>query len=207
MGAQSVVIVDFGIGNLWSVASALRYLGCEPLISSDPHVVEKAEVMILPGDGSFRRAMDELNTRGLTPALQQSARRGNKLLGICVGLQLFADAGTEDGGSPGLGLIPGQIDLFDATQLGPLKIPQIGFNAVRCPLGSKLYAGLGESADFYFVNSYRLVDQSGPGIYALANYGEDFVAGYEHQNVFAVQFHPEKSQTNGLRLLDNFLRA
>jgi len=205
MRAREVAVVDYGMGNMWSVASALRYLGCEPVLAAEPARVRIAPVLVLPGVGSFRRAMQVLDSRGLSDALRDAVgRRGAKLLGICLGMQLLAERGSEDGISDGLGLVPGQVDRFDVPGV---KVPHIGFNSVRHAQGSRLFAGIDDPADFYFVHSFRLCNRSGPGLYAAAMHGEEFVAAYEHGHVFGTQFHPEKSQTNGLRLLRNFLAA
>lgn len=208
MRTQQVVIVDYGMGNLWSVQSAFKYLGCEAVVSRDPDVVANAEAVVLPGVGSYFRAMQALNERGLSAAIVHAARhRGVKTLGICLGMQLFAQAGLEDRGCPGLGLIPGVVSRFSAQELGTRKVPHIGFNLVRFDQPGRLYAGLGEAADFYFVHSFRLLNIDGVANLGSSEYGINFMASYEHDNVFATQFHPEKSQTNGLRLLSNFLDA
>ncbi|WP_345066181.1 imidazole glycerol phosphate synthase subunit HisH [Acidovorax lacteus] len=203
--AYSVTIVDYGMGNLWSVANALRFLGCEPRMCGDPQQVCTAPVLVLPGVGSFRRAMQALDSRGLSDALREAVqKRDAKLLGICLGMQLLAERGSEDGVSAGLGLVPGQVDRFEAAGI---KVPHVGFNSVHHSPGSRLFAGVDNPADFYFVHSFRLSERSGPGLYARTIHGEEFVSAYEHGNVFGTQFHPEKSQTNGLRLLRNFLAA
>lgn len=205
MTKADVVIVDYGMGNLWSVASAVRFLGREASISGDPERIRLASTIILPGVGSFRRAMQALNQNGMSEALREAgARRGARLLGICLGLQLLAARGSEDGLTDGLGLIPGQVDRFGSSGI---KVPHIGFNSVHHAEGSRLFAGLENPADFYFVHSFRLQDDSGPGRYAHARHGDTFVAAVEQDNIFGTQFHPEKSQTNGLRLLRNFLTA
>ncbi len=208
MRIEQVVIVDYGMGNLWSVQSAFKHLGCEPVVSQDPDVVASADAVVLPGVGSFRKAIQALNERGLSPAIVHAAKaRGVKTLGICLGMQLFAQAGQEDGDSAGLGLIPGVVSRFSAQELGALKVPHIGFNAVRFAQPGRMYAGMGDAADFYFVHSFRLLAPSNDAIVGLSEYGIGFMASYEQGNVFATQFHPEKSQTNGLRLLSNFLDA
>jgi glutamine amidotransferase len=194
------------MGNLWSVLSALRYLGVEPIVSGDPAVVVAADSLILPGVGSFRKAMQALQTLGLVEALSEAVlSRKSKILGICLGMQLLAERGTEDGECPGLGFIPGSIDRFTREELGSLKVPHIGFNQVRATPHSRLFKGIVSPADFYFVHSYRLLAADFPGDRGLCCYGTEFLAAYEHENIFATQFHPEKSQTNGLKLLNNFL--
>ncbi len=206
--AGQVVIVDYGIGNIWSVDSALRYLGAEPNVSGDPEIVAEADAIVLPGVGSFYKAMQALNKLGLTAALRESVLvRKRKILGICLGMQMMAERGVEDSECPGLGFIPGAVERFSHEELGMLKLPHIGFNQVTSTPRSKLFEGITPSVDFYFVHSYRLLTEGMPGELSICNYGIEFLAAYEHENIFATQFHPEKSQTNGLRLLSNFLAA
>lgn len=203
-----VVIVDYGMGNLWSVRSSLRYLGAEPVVSGDPAVVAGADALVLPGVGSFRKAMQALRVQGLAEVLSEVVLdRKRKILGICLGMQLLAEQGTEDGESPGLGFIPGVVGRFTREELGSLKLPHIGFNQVSASPRSRLFRGIASPADFYFVHSYRLLPTALPGEPSLCPYGIDFMAAYEYENIFATQFHPEKSQTNGLKLLNNFLTA
>lgn len=201
-----LVIVDYNMGNLWSVLNALRYLGADPVVSGDPAMVEKADALVLPGVGSYLKAMGELEAKGLTDALRESVLgKKRKILGICLGMQLFAEAGTEDGECAGLGFIPGKAERFSRAELGDLKLPHIGFNQVTTSSQGRLFRGIGTTADFYFVHAYRLLAAGAPGELGLCRYGIDFLAAFEYQNIFATQFHPEKSQTNGLRILSNFL--
>jgi len=203
-----VTIIDYGMGNLWSVQSAFEFLGCDVTISDDPQLIEQAKTLVLPGVGSLRLAMESLRSRRLDQAILSAvAGNGSKILGICLGMQIMADYGTEDGGTSGLGLIPTSVERFPSFETGSLKIPHIGFNRVTGPDGTVLFRRLEPTADFYFVHSFRVANSSLPGRKALCHYGREFVAGYESGNVFAVQFHPEKSQTNGLLLLENFLAA
>jgi glutamine amidotransferase len=203
-----VIIVDYGMGNLWSVLSALRYLGAEPIVSGDPAEVAGADALVLPGVGSFHRAMHALHSRGLVEALSEAVvNRRSKILGICLGMQLLAQSGKEDGECQGLGFIPGTVERFTPQELGPLKVPHIGFNQVTASPRSRLFAGVASPADFYFVHSYRLLNRTSSGEAGLCRYGIEFLVAYEHDNIFATQFHPEKSQTNGLLLLNNFLTA
>lgn len=201
-----LVIVDYGMGNLWSVASAFRYLGIEPVISDDPKIVAKADRVILPGVGSYYNAMRLLKERGLFDALGEAILiRKRNILGICLGMQLLAKSGTEDGECDGLGFIPGKVERFNSNELGTLKIPHVGFNSVTPALGSRLFRGFNSETDFYFVHSYRLLTDHSYKKVSSSKYGIDFIAACEHDNIYATQFHPEKSQTNGLRLLQNFL--
>lgn len=201
-----VTIIDYGMGNLWSVQSAFEFLGCDVVISSEPDVIEQADTLVLPGVGSLRLAMENLRRLGLDQAILNAVGgRGARILGICLGMQILAAYGTEDGGTSGLGLIPTSVQRFPSSEVGSLKIPHIGFNQVVSPVDTILFRRLAPATDFYFVHSFRIADTALPGRKALCRYGVDFVAGYERENVFAVQFHPEKSQTNGLILLENFL--
>ena len=207
-----LVVVDYGMGNLHSVVGALRHLGADPVTSADPAIVQGADVLLLPGVGSFYKAMCHLEGSGLSDALKEAVTvRGRKILGICLGQQLMAEYGEEDGGHPGLGFISGQVTRLPAV--AGLKVPHVGFNTVRFAPGSRLCAGLaprldsdsGTHLDCYFVHSYRLEMADRPGLLGVCDYGGEFVAAYEQENIFATQFHPEKSQTNGLGLLHNFL--
>jgi imidazole glycerol-phosphate synthase subunit HisH len=199
-----LVVVDYGMGNLNSVQGAIRYLGVEPIVSSDPSEVKSADMLVLPGVGSFQKAMVRLEETGLADALREAViGQARKILGICLGQQLMADYGNEDGGHAGLGFFPGTVTRFPRST--GLKVPHVGFNKVRFDPASRLFSGFEEPVDCYFVHSYKLAVDDRPGFSGICDYGEGFLAAYEHENVFATQFHPEKSQTNGLRLLSNFL--
>ena len=201
-----VKVIDYGMGNLWSVRSALHYLGYDSTISSVPSEIERADMLILPGVGSYRTAMQALRERRLDQAILETViGKRRKLLGICLGMQLMAEHGCEDGETTGLGLIPTRVDRFNQNQMNGLKVPHIGFNNVHSDTRSTLFQGIVSPADFYFVHSYRLLPDGLPGYRGICRYSHDFLAAYERDNIFATQFHPEKSQTNGLRLLRNFL--
>jgi glutamine amidotransferase len=208
MSNAKVTLIDYGMGNIWSVISALKYLDCNVTVSSDPVVIKEAETLLLPGVGSFRKAMDSLRELHLDEAIIKSVQNdGNKILGICLGMQLLGSKSSEDGETVGLNLIPAQVEEFSTKDVGTNKIPHIGFNQVTSPAEAKLFRGLPEKPDFYFVHSYRMLPSNLSGKSATCRYGTDFLAAYENDNVFATQFHPEKSQTNGLMLLRNFLAA
>lgn len=203
---SGITVIDYGMGNMWSVLSALRYLGCNPTISGQPDVVANADALLLPGVGSFRKAMLTLKQSGLDQAILEAVQvKQRKILGICLGMQLMGSRGSEDGETEGLSLIPNPVDLFTPEEIGTNKIPHIGFDLVRGQPDARLFQGLPEAADFYFVHSYRMLPAGLAGKAALCNYGIEFLAAYEQENIFATQFHPEKSQTNGLMLLKNFL--
>ena len=203
-----VVIVDYGVGNIWSVHSALRYVGANPVVGGDPATVTSADALILPGVGSFRAAMAVLKATGMKDALLDAVLvKQRKIMGICLGMQLFAKSSTEDGVCDGLGFIETSVDRFHSDEVGFLKVPHIGFNQVTPPKHSYLFKGISSPTDYYFVHSYRMLPGQLPGKRALCRYGGEFLAGYEYENIFATQFHPEKSQTNGLKLLRNFIKA
>lgn len=208
MSGQKVTVIDYGMGNIWSVTSALKYLNCEVVVSSDPLAIQKAESLILPGVGSFRKAMKAIRDMNLeAPIIESALVRKVKFLGICLGMQLMGVDSTEDGVTTGLNLIPSKVDKFPPAEIAERKVPHIGFDKVNSDSGGKLFKGISGNQDFYFVHSYRMIPPDSHGIVSTCNYGIDFLAAYENQNLFATQFHPEKSQTNGLKLLDNFLKA
>lgn len=204
--SKSITIIDYGMGNLWSVQSALRYLGCDTIITSDPEKILRADALLLPGVGSFRKAMIELQQNNLDQAITEAVKiKGCDILGICLGMQLMGLSSTEDGDTSGLGFIKNPVDKFRKEEIFNNKLPHIGFNSVRCDTNSKLFKNLPIAADFYFVHSYRMLPAGLNGVSAECCYGKDFLAAYEEDNIFATQFHPEKSQTNGLLLLKNFV--
>lgn len=206
--SNNIVIVDYGMGNLWSVKNAFKFLGAKCQISSNPKVIEEADALVLPGVGSFNLAMQSLHRRDLVSVIYETVKdRNRKILGICLGFQMLAESSSEDGLTAGLGLIPGTIERFSNEELQDKKLPHVGFNRVKMPSNDKLFFGFDNAADFYFVHSYRLLPSGKPEQTAICNYGIDFVAAYQMDNIFGTQFHPEKSQTNGLRLLQNFLNS
>lgn len=207
MSQPNVTIIDYGMGNLWSVSNALNFLGYKSKISRDPDEVVKAEILLLPGVGSFRRAMESICRIGLDQAIIESVQaRGVKILGICLGMQLMGISSPEDGVTNGLGLIPSKVSLIQAGESNSIKVPHIGFDSVLSQPDSKLFHGLSYESDFYFVHSFCMSPLTLIGKIATCNYGIDFLAAYEKENIFGVQFHPEKSQSNGLILLQNFLK-
>ena len=194
------------MGNLWSVRSAVSYLGYNPIISSSRREIESADALILPGVGSFGSAMQALQNSGLDEAILEGvSNRKHKILGICLGMQLLAMDSSEGGETKGLGLIPTKVERFDLNILDNLKVPHVGFNEVHSEKQSILFKDISQSSAFYFVHSYWLHLVNFNGLNAICHYGQDFLAAYEYENIFATQFHPEKSQTNGLKLLKNFL--
>ena len=206
--ANSITVIDYGMSNIGSVLNALHYLGSNPKVSSDPSEVAQAESLILPGVGSFRKAMSKLRQTGLDQAILDAVQaKGRKILGICLGMQLMGSSGSEDGDTPGLGLIPNPVDRFTPEEIGENKIPHIGFNKAFFNPGknvSKLFNSLESESEFYFVHSYRVCCDDLTHIAAETIYGETFTSAIRRDHVYGVQFHPEKSREHGLIVLNNF---
>jgi glutamine amidotransferase len=196
-----IAIVDYKMGNLRSVMKGFEHAGIgDVTVTADPDVIAGADGIVLPGVGAFRDASANLRESGCEDVLRDRVSEGIPFLGICLGLQLLADVGYEDGEWTGLGLVPGTCERLP----GGVKVPHIGWNTVEYPRMSPLFAGLPESTAFYFVHSYRFVPSDESTVIGSTEYGVRFAAAVQQRNVFAVQFHPEKSSTAGLRLLSNF---
>jgi len=204
---NEVVIIDYGMGNLWSVASAIQFLGKTPVVTGDLAKISESENLILPGVGSFRRAMNTIRNQSIDKAIFESLQNPKtKLLGICLGMQLLGASSTEDGLTEGLGLVQNEVVRLANSEINPIKIPHVGFNRVQMPKESKLFVQISADAYFYFVHSYAMQILNDSSTYATTTYGNKFVAAIESGQVFGTQFHPEKSQKNGLKVLENFLR-
>ena len=203
-----IAVVDYGMGKVYSVLSALRYLGVAPVLTGDVKQVATAEHIILPGVGSFRKGMEEIRRRGLDKAIYEAVHNhGAKILGICLGMQLLGSRGEEDGDTAGLDLIPNKVGPFSTEELDEgIKVPHVGFDVVRTGDQTGLFSGLSEEAVFYFTHSYRMLMDDLDGRLGVCSYGIDFLAAFEVDNVCGTQFHPEKSQTSGLILFNNFLK-
>lgn len=204
-----IAIVDYGMANLRSVEKALTYVGGDPVITSDPDTVAKADKVVLPGVGAFCAAITNLHRNGMDDAVKQSIASGKPFLGICLGLQMLFETSSEMGTSPGLGLLPGHVIQFFENGVAPtspdLKVPHIGWNALHVRPNSRLLAGLEEGARVYFVHSYYPEPEQEQIISATSDYGVDFCCAVEHENMAATQFHPEKSGAVGLQILRNFV--
>lgn len=203
MTTPGISIVDYGMGNLRSVQKAFEKLGHPAAIIRTPEEVHPADKLVLPGVGAFRDAIHELNRLELAPAVVGHIRAGKPFLGICLGLQLLFDVSYEDGEWPGLGVLAGKVVRFP-SQPG-LKIPHMGWNELIIDRPNRLLAGIPEPISVYFVHSYHVVPDDPNIIAARSDYGGPFVAMVARDNLFATQFHPEKSQTVGLKLLENFV--
>jgi glutamine amidotransferase len=197
-----ITIVDYGLGNLGSVIKAFRWVGAETVLSGDPARLRQAEALVLPGDGAFAAAMDGVRERGLVAVLQERAEAGTPLLGICIGMQLLFEESEEHGRHAGLGLLPGRVRRFG----GDLPVPHMGWNSLHPRREHALLDGIAEGAHVYFVHSY-FCDAGPDVVVATSDYGIDFPAVVARGSVLGVQFHPEKSQAVGLRMVENFVRS
>jgi glutamine amidotransferase len=195
-----IAILNYGMGNLRSVEKALEHVGVTATITADPDQVRAADGVILPGVGAFPRAMERVRELALDELIEERRGAGIPILGICLGLQLLFDSTTELGGAAGLGLLEGEVDGLDADGL---KVPHIGWSPVRWERESRLVEGIESQTPFYFVHSFAPRAQSAE-LLGSAAYGSRFSCAAERDNVFGVQFHPEKSSAAGLRLLSNF---
>jgi glutamine amidotransferase len=195
-----IAILDYGMGNLRSAEKALEHVGVTASITRDPVEVQAADGVILPGVGAMPRAMERIRELGLEELIAERREAGVPILGICLGLQLLFDSTTEFGGSGGLGLLEGPVVELEADGL---KVPHIGWSPVRWERESRLTEGLPSGTPFYFVHSFA-PQPSAEDLLGTAEYGSRFACAAERENVYGVQFHPEKSSTAGLRLLANF---
>jgi len=200
-----ITLVDYGMGNVRSVAKAFEHLGAKVTLTDDPAAIAGARAVVLPGVGHFGDGMRELRQRGLADPIREAIAAGIPFLGICLGMQLLLDDSEEAPGVPGLGVFPGRVVRFPA---GTLKIPHMGWNQLRLASpDSPFLAGLPPEPWCYFVHSYYCQPED-PGLtLATSDYGQDFAAAMGRGKAFATQFHPEKSQDNGLTMLRNFLRV
>jgi glutamine amidotransferase len=201
--ADLLYIVDYGSGNLRSVQKAFEHVGVRAVVGSDPSSLAQAAAIVLPGVGAFGAAMAQLESRGLSGPLVERIEAGVPFLGVCLGLQLLFEASEESPAVPGLGLIRGDVRALPAR----VKVPHIGWNQAELCTCSDLFDGIPDRSAFYFVHSYAVVPRSPGDVMCMTDYdGVTFVSGIETGNVSAVQFHPEKSSTLGLRFYRNFAR-
>ena len=200
-----IAVIDYGMGNLRSVENSLRVVGAEGKATSNPQVILNSKAVILPGVGAFKDCMANLEKLDLIDCVQKSAQSGKPFLGICLGLQLLFSESEEFGLYAGLDLIPGKVRKFQFSQKNrDLKIPHMGWNQVKIEVESPLFKGIPDNSYFYFVHSYYVDPEDKNVIVATTSYGDDFVCGVRKNNIYAFQFHPEKSQKLGLTLLKNF---
>ena len=195
-------IIDYGVGNLHSVQKAVEYVGGKALVTNDPEKIMSADKVILPGVGAFKDGFDGLEKRNLVSVIKEFAATGKPLLGICLGMQLLFEESEEQGIHQGLGLVPGRVVTFtDPT----LKIPQIGWNTISLDKESPLFSDLRTGDYVYFNHTFYCCPQDNEDTLTSTDYGVSFSSAVNRGNIYGVQFHPEKSQKTGLKILQNFV--
>jgi glutamine amidotransferase len=200
---MQVAIIDYGVGNLRSVEKAFAATGCTAVVSADENLLRQAGRLVLPGVGAFGACMRALTDRGLDQLVRERISAGTPLLGVCVGMQMLFEESEEFGPTPGLGLMRGRVRRFADDLLSP----QVGWNQIRQTRSHPLFEGIPDAAFFYFVHSYYCEPAKDEVIVGETDYGVAYASVVAHQNLCGVQFHPEKSQAAGLRLLSNFARG
>jgi len=198
-----VAIIDYGVGNLRSVEKAFAATGCAAVVSSDERVLRKAEHLVLPGVGAFGACMNSLTERGFDELVRERVAAGTPLLGVCVGMQMLFEESEEFGPTLGLGFLRGRVRRFSDD----LVVPQVGWNQIRQRVPHPLFEGIKDAAFFYFVHSYYCEPAEDEVILGKTDYGVAYASVVARENLCGVQFHPEKSQAAGLRLLSNFARG
>lgn len=198
-----ITIIDYGMGNLRSAQKAFEFIGYEAQISDDIDIITASEKIVLPGVGAFSDAMEKLNSSGISEIIKQKTSSGTPFLGICLGMQLVFDKSYEGGEFQGLGLIKGEIKRFDIPK--GYKVPHIGWNKLKMK-DNPLFKGLCGDIYTYFVHSFHAVTEDNDAVIATCDYGVEFTAAVNKDNIFATQFHPEKSGDSGLKMLENFAK-
>ena len=204
-----IAVIDYGMGNLRSVQKALEFVGAKVIVTHDPDLILNADSVVLPGVGAFKDCMANLEELKLIDPIRKFIDGGKPFLGICLGLQVLFEESEEYGPVAGLGILPGKVVKFPGgsseTKNGrPIKIPHMGWNQIKVKKNVPLFGGVGDAPYFYFVHSYYVVPEDQNMIATVTNYGIEFVSGVQHKNIYAFQFHPEKSQTLGLSILERF---
>ncbi len=198
-----IVIIDYGMGNLRSVQKGFEKVGVEAVVAGNPALVEEADGVVLPGVGAFADAMANLKATGLNEAICRAVEAGKPFLGICLGQQLLFEASEEWGFTQGLGIFPGRVRRLP----GGLKVPHMGWNQIEIARPDPLLEGIPDNSSFYFVHSYAVDPSAQEQVLALTEYGVRFASIVGRENVYGIQFHPEKSSVMGLKILENFGRV
>ena len=197
-----IAIIDYGMGNLRSVQKALEKVGAQTVITQDPNEIKKAQKIVLPGVGAMQPAIEKLKQLGLVSVIKDSIREGKPFLGICLGLQLLFEKSSEGGEVNGLGILSGRVDRFKK-----LKVPHMGWNQLKIKkMKNPLLKNIDNNANVYFCHSYYVKPTDKAVVASTTNYRVDFVSAVNRDNLFGVQFHPEKSQAVGLQILKNFVK-
>jgi len=207
---MKVTIVDYNSGNISSVINSFKEVAKDQVnieVTADLNKIKSSDKLVLPGQGSFKSCIDALNKiNGLSEALHEFAINNKKpLLGICVGLQMFADVGYEETETNGLGWISGKVSKID-NQNGKFKLPHIGWNQINIVKDSKIFKDIKKNSHMYFVHSYEFIPENKDVISATTDYSSNIVCSVEKENIFGTQFHPEKSDKEGLKMIDNFIK-
>ena len=210
--SSSVAVIDYGMGNLHSVAKALEHTACvdQVIVTHEPERILAADRVVLPGVGAIRDCMAEIQRLGMDQVIREVIQT-KPFLGVCIGMQALMDSSEENGGTPCLGILPGQVQFFGDNLTDPdsgaaLKVPHMGWNRVHHEMAHPLWQDIEQDARFYFVHSYYVSPTDKSYLAGSAHHGLDFAAALAHDNIFAAQFHPEKSQHVGLQLYANFLK-
>ncbi len=204
---MKIGIINYGVGNIKSIYNAFKYLGISIDIIEDPRDLKNFDKIILPGVGSFKYCMETIKRKNFDIEIKNYVNNKKFLLGICVGMQLLCKSSSEDGLNDGFNFFDDCVEKFNIDEVNYKEIPHIGFNSVLQNKDSKLFKDFDYNPDFYFIHSYRVKSKKKNHLYSYFNYGEKFVSAIEKGNIFGVQFHPEKSQLNGIKLFYNFARA
>jgi len=197
-----IAVIDYGMGNLRSVRRGIEKAGGNPVVTSDPDEIDAAAGVVLPGVGAFGRCMENLERYGLVEVVKKVATNGKPFLGICLGLQILFEESEEFGPVKGLGILPGKVVRF--PQNDELTVPHMGWNRIRKNSDRSMLRGIDDGEWFYFVHSYYIVSDRDDDVATTTDYGVNFVSSVEYGNLYACQFHPEKSSNAGLRILENF---
>ena len=204
-----IAVIDYGMGNLRSVQKALEHVGAKVIVTHDPNLIISADSVVLPGVGAFKDCMANLTQLNLVDPIRKFIDSGKPFLGICLGLQVLFEESEEYGPVAGLGVLPGKVVKFASASSetkggSPIKIPHMGWNNIEVKKRAPLFDKLDAEPYFYFVHSYYVVPEDQSMVATVTNYGVEFVSGIQYKNIYAFQFHPEKSQTMGLSLLERF---
>lgn len=204
---KRVAVVNCGVSNLRSVKNAIDFIKIDAEIIDAPAALDRFSHIIIPGVGSYKQGIDNLKNKGFFDLIRKQAAKGKPILGICLGMQLLATSGEEFGPVEGLNIIPGRVKKIDLSNAPDHRLPHVGWNDVIHTRKSPLWEGIEQGASFYFTHSYVYADTDEENVIGRCEYGEQLIIAIRHDNVFGVQFHPEKSQTSGLQLLKNFATA
>lgn len=206
MKKKNITIIDYGMGNIKSISNAFNYLDSKVHVTDKYDKICKSGIVVLPGVGSFAKAMQIIKSKGIDQALKETIKRGNFLFSICLGMQLLGSLSTEEKVTEGLGIVKNKVGKFSQKETKKRNIPHVGFNKINYSNKNRLFDGITNGSDFYFVHTYRMLPERLNKNICTTEYGVKFLSYFNVGNIYATQFHPEKSQANGLKLLNNFLK-